>query len=68
VQLTALFTEGFGADKTPFEIYESGLGDALTEFVVEGDSVLGLGVFGSVAKSTGNTVQEIAEVWFDKIG
>jgi hypothetical protein len=65
MQLTALFTEGFGADKTPFEIHDSG---ALAEFVVDGERVLGLGVFGNVAKSTGNTVQEIAEVWFDKIG
>jgi hypothetical protein len=70
-QLTALFTEGFGADKTPFDLYESGLGDALVEFVVEGESVLGLGVFGSdgdSTKSTGKTIQETVEVWFDKIG
>jgi hypothetical protein len=65
MQLTALFTEGFGADKTPFEIHDNG---ALAEFVVDGERVLGLAVFGNVAKSTGNTVQEIAEVWFDKIG
>jgi len=66
VQLTTLFTEGFGADKTPFEIYESGL----VEFVVESGKVVGLGVLGIVGdltKSRGNTVQGKAEVWFDKI-
>jgi len=67
VQLTTLFIEGFGADRTPFEIYD----DTLAEFVVEGESVLGLGVFGSdgdPTKSTGKTFQETVEVWFDKIG
>jgi hypothetical protein len=67
VQLTAIFTEGFGVDKTPFELHEGGLGDATAEFVVEGETVLGLGVFGSVEKRIGDTVKEAAEVWFDKI-
>jgi hypothetical protein len=70
VQPTALFTEGFGADKTPFETFENGEGGAPAKFVVEDGKVLGLGVFGSVGdltKRRGNTVQGQAEVWFDKI-
>jgi hypothetical protein len=67
VEPTVLFTEGYGADKTPFQIFEAG---APAEFVVENGRVLGLGVFGSVGdltKSRGNTVQGRSEVWFDKI-
>jgi hypothetical protein len=70
-QLAALFAEGFGANRTPFELHEGGLDNALVEFVIEGERVLGLGVFGSdgdPTKSTGKTVQETVEVWFDKIG
>jgi hypothetical protein len=68
--MTALFTEGFGADKTPFETFESGEGEALAEFVVEDGRVLGLGIFGNVGdvtKRRGNTLQGEAEVWFDKV-
>jgi hypothetical protein len=66
-QMTELFTQGFGVDKTPFE---SGIGRDLAEFVVEDGRVLGLGLFGVVGDLTerrGNTVQARAEVWFDKI-
>jgi hypothetical protein len=68
--MTVLFTEGFGANKTPFETFESGDQEALAEFVIEDGRVLGLGAFGVVGDLTerrGNKVQEKAEVWFDKL-
>jgi hypothetical protein len=70
IQMTTLFTDGFGADKTPFETFENGEGEGEAEFVVEDGRVLGLGVFGipgDLTKRRGNTVQARAEAWFDKI-
>jgi hypothetical protein len=63
VQLNTLFTKGFRANKTPVELHEDGLGNALVEFVIEGERVLGLGlgVFrsdGGLTKSTGKTVSD----------
>lgn len=70
IQITTLFTDGFGVDKTPFETFENGEGEVVAEFVVEDGRVLGLGVFGipgDLTKRRGDTVQARAEVWFDKI-
>ena len=70
IQPTALFTSGFGADKTPFETFESGAGEVVAEFVLVNGRVLGLGVqgiVGDLSERRGNTIQEKAEVWFDKI-
>ncbi|KZV71816.1 beta-lactamase/transpeptidase-like protein, partial [Peniophora sp. CONT] len=69
MQATQLFVEGFGKNSTPFE---QPSGSAYADFVVGDDGdVIGFGLFGLVGERTnlekkGGSVQEIADVWFDR--
>ncbi|EIM80585.1 beta-lactamase/transpeptidase-like protein [Stereum hirsutum FP-91666 SS1] len=71
--LTALFVEGYGADKTPFEVVAQD--GTEIEFVVDGESgdVRGFGLVGTVVEKNtdrqrkGGGIQEIADAWFDKM-
>ena len=71
-QATTLFTEGYGKNKTPFEL--KGLDGTVhprAEFVVEGKKVVGFGLFGAVREgiSRGNEggVKERADAWFERV-
>lgn len=68
---TILLPEGFGRNKTPFEV---SVADAEAKFVVRDGTVLGFGLFGTVdgvniteRMRTKTTVQEQADTWFDKV-
>ncbi|KAI6135848.1 beta-lactamase/transpeptidase-like protein [Pisolithus thermaeus] len=70
--VTSLFPKGYGKDSTPFETAEIGTSTVTAEFVVEDGKVIGFGVSGLVGRQTerarlGATVQERAEVWFDRV-
>lgn len=68
-QATTLFPQGFGKNTTPFEQTH---GTAYADFVVRDDGeVLGFGLSGLVGETTnrekkGGSIEEIAEVWFDR--
>lgn len=70
--MTTLFPTGYGKDSTPFETAEIGTSTATAEFVLRDGKVIGFGVSGLVGRQTerarlGATVQERAEVWFDRV-
>lgn len=72
IYLTSLYPNGYGKDTTPFETSEVGTTEGLAEFVVEDDKVVGFGISGLVGQLTEQarkheTVQDRAEVWFDKV-
>ncbi|KAG1754554.1 beta-lactamase/transpeptidase-like protein [Suillus lakei] len=72
VLCTSLFPEGYGRDSTPFETAEIGTSEALAEFVVENEKVVGFGLAGLVGqlkerKPMHTTVKDRAEIWFDKV-
>lgn len=74
---TYIFPRGFGADQTPFETSETAQTSANIEFVVaygEGGvgRVVGFAINGLVGEVTdaqrrGGSVEETAEVWFDRV-
>ncbi|KAJ7204677.1 beta-lactamase/transpeptidase-like protein [Mycena pura] len=71
VQLTNLYPDGYGADRTPFE--DPASEDFVAKFVMNSNGdVVGLGFFG-VAQGTswrskrGGSVRDTADVWFDKM-
>ncbi|KAI6121289.1 beta-lactamase/transpeptidase-like protein [Pisolithus sp. B1] len=69
--MTRLFPKGYGKDPTPFETAKIGASAVTAEFVFEDGKVIGFGVSGLVGRQTeharlGATVQERAEVWFDR--
>lgn len=75
MDVTDLYPEGYGQDKTPFESsllsLENPDGPA-AQFVVDGGKVVGFGVFGTIGEETkrqrtGSTVEERAEVWFRRV-
>ncbi|KAK7062275.1 beta-lactamase domain-containing protein [Favolaschia claudopus] len=67
-ELTTLYVDGYGADKTPFE---DPVFTFVLSFMEEEGKVVGLGFF--VAQATtwrekkGGNVREMADAWFDKI-
>ncbi|KZV70776.1 beta-lactamase/transpeptidase-like protein [Peniophora sp. CONT] len=68
-QAVQLFPQGFGKNTTPFEISSQ---TVYADFVVRDDGeVLGFGLFGLVGETTdrekkGGSIEETAEVWFDR--
>lgn len=72
IYLTSLYPNGYGKDTTPFETREIGTTEGLAEFVFEDGEVVGFGISGLVGQLTERarqyeTVQDRAEVWFDKV-
>ncbi|KAJ7204669.1 beta-lactamase/transpeptidase-like protein [Mycena pura] len=70
VQLTNLYPDGYGADRTPFEEPSA---EFVAKFMMDSNGdVVGLGFFG-VAQGTswrskrGGSMRDTADVWFDKI-
>ncbi|KAI0027306.1 beta-lactamase/transpeptidase-like protein, partial [Vararia minispora EC-137] len=69
---TALFPEGYGRDKTPFETFEGEFGEyAEAEFVVHEGRVQGFGLFVlkelGREKERGDSVETRASVWFARV-
>ncbi|KAL5529636.1 hypothetical protein ACEPAG_5621 [Sanghuangporus baumii] len=73
ISFTALFPEGYGASKTPFEEYEGDAYEGQVEFVLDGESksVLGFGYFGEGdmkgVREEGVSIQDGAIAWFEKV-
>ncbi|KAG8221711.1 beta-lactamase/transpeptidase-like protein [Butyriboletus roseoflavus] len=72
IHLTSLYPNGYGKDTTPFETRGVGPAEGLAEFVVEDGKVVGFGMSGLVDQlteraRTHESVQDRAEVWFDKV-
>lgn len=72
--LTTPYPNGFGKDGTPFERLDVGARERWAEFVAEDGEVVGFGLSGLVGEMTervrkhaSGTVQDRAEVWFDKV-
>ncbi|KIJ64016.1 hypothetical protein HYDPIDRAFT_28910 [Hydnomerulius pinastri MD-312] len=72
VEFVTLFPNGHGKDSTPFETTEiiGRFGNA--EFIVEDGKVVGFGISGLLRHQMGRgqsskTVQERADVWFDRV-
>ena len=69
IQVSQLFPQGYGKNTTPFELFGGG---AFADFVVRDDGeVLGFGLFGLAGERTnrekkGGSVEDTAEVWFDR--
>ena len=73
IYFTSLYTHGYGKDTSPFETGEVGTPEGIAEFVVEDGRVVGFGVSGLVGQLTERartyeSVQDRAEVWFDRVG
>jgi hypothetical protein len=71
VAATHLFPDGYGKDKSPFELSELGEYAAWVHFVAEDDKVVGFGLTYPTDEPTlrqrkGGNVQQTADVWFDK--
>lgn len=69
---TALFPKGYGPDSTPFETTETGEGQGQAQFVIDEGKIMGFALTGLVGESTererlGGSVQETAEVWFERL-
>ena len=69
---TNIFPKGYGKDRTPFETTMFPKSGIEAKFVVENGTVVGLGVFGLVGEQTeqqriGGSIEETAEVWFEKV-
>jgi len=67
--LDTLYPEGYGQDDSPFYI-RSTADDALAEFKIEGDEVVGLGIWGASAgpqERVPGDPEHTSEVWFEKI-
>ncbi|KAJ7334797.1 beta-lactamase/transpeptidase-like protein [Mycena albidolilacea] len=67
-EITNLYVEGYGADRTPFE----DVSDVIpARFAVEKGKVVGLGLSVALKPSwrakKGGSLREIADVWFDKL-
>lgn len=72
IYFTSLYPNGYGKDTTPFETAGVGPSNGLAEFVVEDGKVVGFGISGLVDRLTERarkyeSVQDRAEVWFDKV-
>lgn len=81
-QITYLFPNGYGKDKSPFEANEEGESEGTVRFVVNrvkdsngvvtAEEVLGFGLFDTVGAVTdrekkGGSIEETADVWFEKV-
>lgn len=81
-QITYLFPNGYGKDKSPFEAYEEGESEGTVRFVVNrgkdnngvvtAEDVLGFSLFDTVGAVTdrekkGGSIEETADVWFEKV-
>jgi hypothetical protein len=69
VELSNLYVDGYGVDRTPFEDVAS---EGLTAtFAVENGTVVGLGLFVAMDESwrmkKGGSIRDIADVWFNKL-
>ncbi|KAJ7629456.1 beta-lactamase/transpeptidase-like protein [Mycena polygramma] len=68
-QITTLYVEGYGADRTPFEDVASET--YKTKFMLEGENVAGLGLYLAGKESwrakKGGSVRDTADVWFEKL-
>ncbi|KAJ7292861.1 beta-lactamase/transpeptidase-like protein [Mycena rebaudengoi] len=66
---TALYVDGYGKDKTPFEDPEAQ--PQVSKFAVEEGKVVGLGLFTALRQSwrskKGGSVRDTADVWFEKV-
>ncbi|KAI5119180.1 hypothetical protein M0805_000634 [Coniferiporia weirii] len=72
IALTALFPEGYGASKTPFEMFELDQYEGQVVFVVNAKGVVeGFGLYGTGdmegKRSENVSVREGAIAWFDKV-
>ena len=79
ITFTAIMPHGFGRDKTPFELYETGTSGGWVEFDVAKDSVgeegivRGFSFFTDLtacearARKTGGGVKEAADAWFERV-
>ncbi|KAJ7334795.1 beta-lactamase transpeptidase-like protein [Mycena albidolilacea] len=67
-EITNLYVEGYGADRTPFEDVSEVIP---VRFAVEKGKVVGLGLSAALKPSwrakKGGSLREIADVWFDKL-
>ena len=68
---TFLFANGYGKDKTPFEVVNIMESAATAEFWVEDGRVRGFALNGYIGETTeqqrcGGTVEDRAEIWFEK--
>ncbi|KAF8557186.1 beta-lactamase/transpeptidase-like protein [Imleria badia] len=73
MHFTSLYPDGYGKDTTPFKTREVGTTEGMAEFVVKDGRVIGFGMSGFVGRLTEQartygSVQDRAEVWFDRIG
>ncbi|KAI0689020.1 beta-lactamase/transpeptidase-like protein [Cytidiella melzeri] len=69
---TYLYPEGYGNNKTAFETVVTPVTFGSVTFVVEDDQIVGFGIFGFVGETTereriGGTIQETAEIWFERL-
>ncbi|KAJ6482062.1 beta-lactamase/transpeptidase-like protein [Mycena vitilis] len=68
-QVTTLYVEGYGADRTPFEDVASETYEA--KFMLEGGNVVGLGLHVAGKESwrakKGGSVRDTADVWFERL-
>lgn len=72
VVLPAIFPEGYGHSKTPFEMYEFDQYSGKADFVVQKGKVIGFGFYGTEPemrgkKGDGMEVEEGAIAWFRKV-
>lgn len=70
--LPAIFPEGYGQSKTPFETYELDQYSGKADFVMQKGKVIGLGFYGTEPEMRGKKgndidVQEGAIAWFRKV-
>ena len=72
VILPALFPEGYGGSKVPFETYELDQYSGKAEFVIQDGKVLGFGFYGTEPEMRGKKgddieIQDGAIAWFKKV-
>jgi hypothetical protein len=72
LSMITLFPQGYGDDKSPFEVPSGATFPAEFEVDADGKSVRGFGLYGILSKSItshgGNlTVEDVADVWFKRV-
>ena len=71
-RLSTIFPDGYGRDKSAYDIGGLGPSDFNARFVVESGKVVGFGLFNTTGKTTqaekwGKTIREQADAWFDRV-
>ena len=74
ITFTAIMPDGYGKNKTPFELYETGTSGGWVEFAVDGKGIVeGFSLFVDPpaceerAKKTGEGLKEAADAWFERV-